>query len=405
MNEFGAYMIRSLKLASTGRGSLTGLTFAVKDVFDIEGHVSSAGNPDWLRTHPPAGRTAPSILALLAEGAKMEGVTHTDELMFSLNGENAHYGTPINPRARGCIPGGSSSGSAVAVASGSADFALGTDTGGSVRIPASYCGIYGFRPSHGAISVEGVIPLAESFDTVGVLAAEPSVLEKAGAALLGGGLQEEAGGLRRIRFVKEAWALANPRFEGLPEGWLAGLAELGMECEWIELAPEGLSEWSSTFRELQGHEIWRRHGRWIEETKPNFAPDIAGRFEGAKIQSAKDIEDAKRRRQVIREKVESILGDDGLLLIPTAPGSAPALQLPAERLEGWRSGVLQLTCIAGLTGLPQIQIPLDSHHEAPIGISAIAGRGQDRKLLAWVRQLVESRAVELVAHSRTESAT
>jgi Asp-tRNAAsn/Glu-tRNAGln amidotransferase A subunit and related amidases len=411
MQDYGAYADRNVKLAPSGSGRLSGLTFAVKDVFEIEGRVSGAGNPDWLRTHRPASRTAPSIAALLAEGAAMEGITHTDELMFSLNGENAHYGTPVNPKAKDCVPGGSSSGSAVAVASGTADFAIGTDTGGSVRIPASYCGIYGYRPSHGAITVEGLIPLARSFDTVGILARDPAILEKAGAVLLGSGSREGKEGegegdegFRRIGFVKEAWALANPRFEGLPEGWLAGLAAQGMESEWIELAPEGLGEWASTFREIQGHEIWSQHGQWIERERPTFAPDIAGRFEAAKLQHAKDIEGARLRRQAIRERVERILGEDGMLLLPTAPGAAPPLRLPAERLDVWRAGVLQLTCIAGLTGLPQVQIPLESSFGAPIGISVIAGKGQDRKLLAWVRRLVESRAVELVAHSRTESA-
>lgn len=165
-------------------GPLSGLSFAVKDVFDIKGNTSGAGNPDWLRTHPPAESTAPALLALLQRGAALEGTTQTDELMYSLNGENAHYGTPINPVAPDRIPGGSSSGSAVAAAAGLVDFAIGTDTGGSIRIPSSYCGLYGFRPTHGAVSTEGLIPLAHSFDTVGWMSRDVNILLKTGCVLL-----------------------------------------------------------------------------------------------------------------------------------------------------------------------------------------------------------------------------
>src|SRR3954447_1616181 len=171
-------------LRGAGEGPLSGLTFAAKDIYDIEGHRTGFGSPDWLRTHTPAARTAPVVQKLLEAGADMLGKTHTDELTFSLNGENAHYGTPVNVNAPGRIPGGSSSGSAAAVAGGLVDFALGSDTGGSVRAPASFCGIYGLRPTHGRVSLEGACPLASSFDTAGWFAREADVMERAGAVLL-----------------------------------------------------------------------------------------------------------------------------------------------------------------------------------------------------------------------------
>ena len=165
-------------------GSLAGLSLAVKDVFHIKGYRTGAGNPDWLRTHPAVETTAPVVQRLLDAGAHIVGKTHTDELAYSLNGENVHYGTPVNPNAAGRIPGGSSSGSAAAVAGGLVDFAIGTDCGGSVRLPASYCGIFGFRPTHGRIPLDGIVPLASSFDTVGWFTRNARLLEKVGRVLL-----------------------------------------------------------------------------------------------------------------------------------------------------------------------------------------------------------------------------
>ncbi len=170
------------------RGTLSGLSFAVKDVFEVQGVRNCAGNPTWLETHPPAPRTAPAISRLLVSGAALRGLTLTDELTLGLNGENFHYGTPINSAAPDRVPGGSSCGSASAVAGGAVDFALGTDTGGSVRIPSSYCGIWGMRPTHGRVNNHGVVPLAPSFDTVGWFARSAEMLQTVGQHLLEGTL-------------------------------------------------------------------------------------------------------------------------------------------------------------------------------------------------------------------------
>ncbi|WP_342477148.1 amidase family protein [Paenibacillus sp. FSL H7-0350] len=184
-NRHGAFRVPELEIPGSGHGALHGLTFTVKDVFAVAGHRSSAGNPDWLRSHEPADSHAAAVRRMLEAGATLRGAAHTDELMYSLGGENYHYGTPVNPHGENRIPGGSSSGSAVAVASGSVDFALGTDTGGSVRVPSAYCGVFGYRPTHGAVSLEGVIPLAPAFDTVGWIAGSTELLLKTGRVLLG----------------------------------------------------------------------------------------------------------------------------------------------------------------------------------------------------------------------------
>src|SRR5713226_7893748 len=195
------------RLKGAPHGPLAGLTFAAKDLFDVAGHVTGAGNPDWLALHPPAARTAPMVQRLVDTGADMVGKTHTDELSRGILGENAHYGTPTNPSAPGRVPGGSSSGSAAAVAGALVDFALGTDTGGSVRIPASFCGIFGIRPTHGRLSLEGMVGQAPSFDTVGWFARDADLLARIGEVLLGVELAR-APRPRHVLIATDAFAIA-----------------------------------------------------------------------------------------------------------------------------------------------------------------------------------------------------
>ena len=249
-------------------GPLSGLSFAAKEVFDLAGHVTRSGNPDWLRTHAPATADAPAVARLLGAGARLRGRTLSDELAFSLAGENLHYGTPLNPRAPGRVPGGSSSGSASAVAGGCVDFALGTDTSGSVRIPASYCGLYGLRPTHGAIDARGVTPLAPAFDTVGWFAATPAVLERVGAVLLPPG---EIRSLRRIVPIVDAFDDAAPGVAAALRPALHRLASLGLAFD----APAqglALAAAAQAYRVLQSAEVWRTHGEWFERTRPSMAP-------------------------------------------------------------------------------------------------------------------------------------
>jgi amidase len=389
LDHFGAFVSGNIVLEPSEDGPLAGKTFAVKDVFAIEGHRSGAGNPDWLNTHSPASETASSIRALLMNGAKCVGTTHTDELMFSLNGENAHYGTPVNPKARDRIPGGSSSGSAVAVASGAVDFAIGTDTAGSVRVPASYCGVYGFRPTHGVISLNGVIPLSPSFDTVGWFANDSATLQEVGVALLGGCGSE--GKFSKVYFAKEAWALATPRFGGLPESWIPGLTSIGIASEWMQLTNNGLQEWLNPFRVIQGHEIWQAHGSWIETVKPKFGADVAQRFEWARTMGDRNVEPERGKQREARAQLERLLDKEALIIIPTVPGEAPLLDTPDYELQDLRSRTMELTCIAGFAGLPQVNLPLHTGNGAPIGISVIAGKNRDLDLLNWVNELVNSK--------------
>ena len=240
-----------------GSGRLSGLSFAVKDLFDVAGSITTYGNPDWASTHVAASATAPVVTALLQAGARLVGKTKTVELAYGLTGENVWQGTPLNPRAPGRLPGGSSCGSAAAVAAGLVDFALGSDTGGSVRIPASYCGLFGIRPSHGAVSLAGACPLAPSFDTCGWFTRSAALLAGVGEVLLPGGRQAVDGPLLR---VEEAWVNAQPAVaEALRPAWRR-LEQLRGRAIGIRLAPEGIDSIFDHFRTVQAEEAWASLG-------------------------------------------------------------------------------------------------------------------------------------------------
>src|SRR5215470_1021174 len=174
-----------IRIEGRSNGPLTGLTFAAKDLFDVEGQPTGGGNPDWARWRPVPDKHAWAVQRLLDAGATLIGKTVTDEVSLGILGENAFDGTPLNPKARDRVPGGSSSGSASAVAQSLCDFALGTDTGGSVRVPASFCGLYGIRPTHGRLNLAGMLPQAPSSDTTGWFARDAETFARVSAVLLG----------------------------------------------------------------------------------------------------------------------------------------------------------------------------------------------------------------------------
>jgi amidase len=362
-------------------GPLRGLTFAVKDVFDIASHRTGNGNPVWLKTHPPAARTASAVERLLAAGAQMVGKTHTDELAYSLNGENVHYGTPINPRAAGRIPGGSSSGSAVAVGGGLVDFALGTDCGGSVRLPASYCGIYGIRTTHGLVPADGVVDLAKSFDTVGWFARDATLMLRVGEALLSSGRDFA---LKRLLIADDAFAFAGAEIGAALAAAVAKLKAALPDHRTVKVYTGEPSAWSNIFRILQGDEIRKRHSAWIDVHHPSFGPGIAERFAWTRTIAPAEVERMRPQREAVAAHMDALLGDDAVLCLPTAPGIAPKLATPAPELEVFRARAFGLLSIAGLARLPQMSLPLGSLQDCPLGISLIAPRGCDLELLALV---------------------
>src|SRR3954463_3444911 len=224
--QSGAF-IEKFTLPATNDGPLRGLRFAVKDLIDVAGHRTGCGNPTWLASHPTANVSAVCVEQLLAAGAQCEGKTITDELAFSLLGENHHYGAPLNPTAPDRVTGGSSNGSASAVACGLVDFAIGTDTGGSVRVPASNCGLWGWRPSHGLISVAGVMPFAPTLDTVGVFARSAELLERVATVLLAADVPSETFSQSgKIHLVSEAFELVDAAVRTALDGPIDRLHEI-----------------------------------------------------------------------------------------------------------------------------------------------------------------------------------
>ncbi len=360
--------------------------FTVKDVLSIKGIVNTAGNPDWEKTHLPAERTAKSIETLLENGAKLFGRTHTDELMYSLNGENYHYGTPINPKASTRIPGGSSSGSAVAVSAGVVDFALGTDTGGSVRIPSSYCGVYGLRPTHNSIDMEEIIPLAESFDTLGIMTSSIDKLIDV-TKVLTRQQSTNKSPFKHVIFPTEVWEMIDEEIkDSLHSSSQLLINHLSTTDR--KITTDGLEKWMDTFRTIQGYEIWRNHGKWITEVNPRFGPGIMERFLWTQTIEKQKFNQAKRVRDKIKENMIQMLSTDTIIALPTSPAIAPLLNTSGEALQNHRKKLLMMTSIAGLSGLPQVSLPLHQHKGAPIGYSLIAGPNQDVKLLEFVKKIL-----------------
>jgi amidase len=365
-----------------GHGPLAGLTFGAKDIYDIAGERTGFGSPDWLATHGPAARTAPTVQRLLDAGATLVGRTQTDELTYSLNGENPHYGTPVNVNAPGRIPGGSSSGSAAAVAGGLVDFALGSDTGGSVRAPASFCGIYGIRPTHGRVSLAGACPLASTFDTAGWFARDAALLERVGQVLLGGRPARPGA----LVVARDAFELTGPVVAGALQPALACVQAVLGRAEGVVVSDEGLPAWFDVFRTLQGAEIWAQHGAWVRSARPALGPGVKQRMEWAATIAAKDVAAAKRRREAIARRMAGMLAGNTVLVLPTVPGIAPLRNEPPEATNEFRAQAMSLLSIAGLARLPQVSLPLATLDGCPVGLSLVAARGNDEMLLAIARE-------------------
>ena len=354
-------------------------------MFDVAGHKSACGSPDWLASHALAETTASTLQTLLDAGADLVGKTHTDELTYSLMGENAHYGTPVNVNAPGRIPGGSSSGSAAAVAGNLVDFAIGTDCGGSVRLPASFCGIYGFRPSHGRIALDGCMPLASSFDTFGWFTRDAGTLARVGEVLL----EETPRAMRpkQLLIATDAFESAGPDVTAALAGALVKVRKLIGNDQPAVIAGDGLAACFAIFRTLQAAEIWANHKDWIARTQPSFGPGVRERFEFASTVSEADVAEAKKRREMFSERVYNLLADGSVLCLPTSPGIAPKRGASGAELDDFRGRAMALLCTAGLAGLPQISLPLAGLYDCPLGLSLVGRRGSDMELLTLAEDL------------------
>ncbi len=359
-------------------GPLSGMTFAVKDLFDVAGYPTGGGNPHLLALSGIKRRTAPVVQTLLDNGARFIGKTHTSELAYSMSGHNMHYGTPRNGAAANHIPGGSSSGSASAVSNGVCDFALGTDTGGSVRTPASYCGLFGLRPTHGRISLDGCQPLCATMDTCGFFAQTPEVFQAVADCLLGA---------KPPAIADVALACHEALFSCLPLRSQQALLPVRQRLERFFGAMTPLNaplpdidEIYLAFRQIQGFEAWQAQGETIQRYGLQLGPDVRERFLWGKAVTPAQYEAARQRREHFTRWWDAQLGD-AILVLPTVPDGAPLLTAQAEEIETTRRLSHDLLLISVMTRRPQVTLPVAKSGGLPLGISFLGPRDSDRLLV------------------------
>lgn len=365
-------------------GPLAGMRFAAKDVFDVAGQPTGAGNPAWLASHPIPTRHSALVQQVLDAGATLCGKVVSDELAYSIHGHNLHYGMPVNSAAPDRIPGGSSSGSVAAVAARLVDFALGTDTGGSTRVPASYCGVWGLRTTHGLVSREGLVPLHDSFDTATWFAHDAGTFERVAQALL----PATPFAALRATVLQDAAAEADAEVAALLPRVVEVLARVLPQGVGTATATQGssLEDWRRHYVAWGAHEAWQAHGDWIRTHPPGFEDAIADRWRAASQVTAEAAGAARAAGQAARAQVRALVGSDTVLVMPSAASVAPLRSAGGAEIDAIRARTLRICCIAGLAGLPQVSLPLATAGGLPAGVSLIGPAGSD---LALVRLAVQ----------------
>ena len=385
LDEVGALIDATCTTPGASSGSLQGKTFVLKDIFDVKGFKTGFGNPAWLNTHPLATHTNSSVERLLLAGASLQGKSHCDELTYNLFGNNFHYGTPVNSASPLRMTGGSSSGSAAAVCADLVDFSIGSDTGGSVRAPASFCGLFGIRPTHGSISLDHSCGLAPSFDTLGWFSKDASLLRHIGSLLL----QKDSSATHsnppspKLVYLKEAFDVIHPEIADVLHQQFARFGDFTE----VSLGNESLVVWADQFRILQGAEVWKNLGPWVSQHWEDVSPTIRARFEMASQLSTEQQTQAQKKWSEIKLKMNDLLKNNSVLVLPTVAGIAPLLNAPNDELEIYRKHCFQLLCISGLTGTPQINLPICTHAGAPLGISILGAKNSDLQLLQIAEDL------------------
>jgi amidase len=387
--DFGAFLPGPrLKKAPLASGPLDELTFAAKDLFDVEGDVTGCGNPDWAASHAPATRDAWAVSRLLERGARLVGKTVTDEISLGLLVVNRFFGTPVNPIAPDRYPGGSSSGSAVAVAAREVDFALGSDTGGSVRAPASFLGLYGLRPTHGAISSDGLMTQAPSFDTVGYFTRDAATFARVGAALLP---EAAAAPIDALLIATDALDRCDLEIREAAAAAIDRVAARFAEARPIVLAAEGLEHWNAEHCRLQHPEFSETFQPWLDAVNPRLSFGVARALALARLVPAAEREAARRFRAEVRARIDALVAGR-VLCFATMPILPPLRSASLPEMGGADQRIVDLTCIAGLTGLPQISLPLARVGSLPVGVSFVGPRGSDRALLGLALRLADLQA-------------
>jgi len=365
-------------------GPLRGRSVAVKDLFAVAGQAIGAGVPSFLagRTVEPAH--APAVQALLDAGASVVGIARTDELAYSVAGRNPHYGIPVNPAVPGGLPGGSSNGPATAVALGQADVGLATDTAGSIRVPASYQGLWGLRTTHGAVPRDGLVPLAPRYDTVGWLARDAATLLDVACVGLAGAPQRAGAG--RLAVV-DLWSagLEEPVAAAFRDA-VAALGPAGFDVDPVAVDVGDLGELYEAFRVTQAFEAWQQHGAWVEAHPGALGTEVAARFAAASRVTADEAAAADRAVTEACDRIEDRAAGR-VLLLPSTSSPAPDAAAPSAVVEASRAATLRLTCVAGITGRPAVSAPVLTVDGAPVGLGLVGARDGDLATLALARQV------------------
>ncbi|NNM58963.1 MAG: glutamyl-tRNA amidotransferase [Legionellales bacterium] len=379
-------------------GLLDNLTFAVKDNIDIAGHKTSYGSKSWLATHPPAVCHALCIEQLLSSGATCLGKTISDEFTYSLDGESYFYGTPINPKAPDRIPGGSSSGPASAVACDLVDFAIGTDCAGSIRVPASLCGIWGMRPTTHRISEAGVLPFVPSISTVGVLAKQLSTLEKVMHVLLRS-QPSTVTPIKNIYLLEDAFDIAHPVIRKALNESISRLKNMQnitvKTISFSDVIQEKISLFECNeeiLRIIQSAEVWNSVGAWLEAFMPEMGSRARAGLDNVKQTDRSKVNDALIKCERIFTKIEQFTQEGDLFCFPTVPVLTPVkgqLDQFENAMEFYRP-TMAVTSFSGAGRLPEISIPIAKIGTVPVGLSLVAGHRKDEFLLAVAKQLFGS---------------
>jgi amidase len=379
----------SIRIAGEPGGPIAGATFAAKDLFDVAGHPTGGGNPDWAKQNPVPSRHAWAVQRLLDAGATLIGKTVTDEVSLGILGENPFDGTPLNPKAPERVPGGSSSGSASAVAQGLCDTALGTDTGGSVRVPASFCGLYGIRPTHDRLNLGGMMPQAPSSDTMGWFARDVDTFARVSEVLLGEPILASLP--TRLVVAVDAFGFADAETAAALQPMVSTLSALVREVREDLLAPPGLSVWARAQRSLQSYEAWLTFRDWIDRHNPRLAFSVARNLALASAIPETERHWAALMRAEARARLAWLLSPGTILCLPTTPFPAPRKGLSLATLEPLRARIACLAAHGGLTGVPQVSLPGAHVHGLPVGLSILGARGSDAVLVAVAKAMEASR--------------
>jgi len=377
-----------IALKGAGTGELNGLTFAAKDVFKIRGSTYSNGHPDWLRTHEPDDFTSSTIQRLLDQGADMVGKTVCDELCFSISGENWNYGSPFNPHDPRRFTGGSSSGSGAATSGGLVDFALGSDCLGSVRVPASYTGVFGVRPTYNRVPSDGEAEYCPSMDVFGYMASDPDIFKKVSKVMLGEDPQPVK--FTKLVIAKDCFNAVNPQIYTDLKPAIDHIAANLSSVEEREISPDGLDNWIKVFQQVQGYEVWRSYGGWVRKYRPVLSRGPRERLAWASTVTLPEYNAGLAKKLEISKHVRDMLANGEVLVMPTAASVAPMRTAPLEEINATRLQSTYLLCVSPLSGVPQMTLPMVMQDDLPLGLSLLSGFNTDLALANFSGDMVKS---------------